>query len=942
VINEEFSNNECNNKPKKNLIRSNAEWENTFNALHDLIAIIDVNHRIKKVNKAMADRLNGKPEDFTGHTCFSLVHGTDLPPDFCPHSELLEDKKYHEKEIQIESLNGCYSVSVSPIFNNNDQFMGSVHVVKDITERKELEKSNNLLAAIVESSDNAIIGKDLNANITSWNKSAQKMYGYPSDEIIGKPISILLPTNLENDIDQIMEKIKNGESLKHYDTLRRRKDGSLIDVSLSVSPIVNIYGKVIGVSTIAHDITERKLAEKRKQELLESEQLLSEELQTSNEELQCTTEELRVANEELIDQTIELRDVNQALSENEEKFFKVFHANPAPMTISDENKFIDVNESYSKLTGYSRDELIGHNTAELNILDVNEREQYLNKSKEDGLINDIEFEMNTKFNEKRIITSSSEIIKLNGKTRFISFNYDITERKQAEAELNKYREQLEEMVEARTFELEQTNNSLNQSKEHYLTLFNSIDEGFCTVEVIFDDNNNPIGYRFLEVNPAFENQTGLFEAQGKLMRDLAPDHEEHWFEIYGKIALTGKPMRFVNEAEALDRWYDVYAFKLGGDESREVAILFNDITKFKKSENALKLSNIYNRSLLEASLDPLVTIGPDGKITDVNNSTEVATGFSRDEIIGTDFSDYFTEPNKAKEGYKQVFKEGFVKDYSLEIKHKNGQLTPVLYNASVYKDDSNNVIGVFASARDITERKEAEKVLKIRLDELARSNAELEQFAYVSSHDLQEPLRMIASYLQLLERKYKGKLDAKADKYINFSVDGATRMQNLIDDLLAFSRVTTQADELKPTDLEPIYTEVLSNLEVLINENNAILKHDPLPIIIADKTQISQVFQNLINNAIKFRSEEQPKINISVTEKDNQWLFAVQDNGIGIDPKHSDRIFEVFKRLHKKRDYPGTGIGLAICKKIIERHGGLIWVESELGKGSIFYFTLPK
>jgi light-regulated signal transduction histidine kinase (bacteriophytochrome) len=167
-------------------------------------------------------------------------------------------------------------------------------------------------------------------------------------------------------------------------------------------------------------------------------------------------------------------------------------------------------------------------------------------------------------------------------------------------------------------------------------------------------------------------------------------------------------------------------------------------------------------------------------------------------------------------------------------------------------------------------------------------------------------------------------------------------MQNLIDDILDFSRITTRAKELNPTDLEPIYKEVLSNLKVSIDENKAIISHDPLPVVMADKTQISQVFQNLINNAIKFRSNDQPKINISVKKEENQWIFAVHDNGIGINPKHSDRIFEVFKRLHKKREYTGTGIGLAICKKIIERHGGHIWVESELGKGSIFYFTLPK
>ena len=200
---------------------------------------------------------------------------------------------------------------------------------------------------------------------------------------------------------------------------------------------------------------------------------------------------------------------------------------------------------------------------------------------------------------------------------------------------------------------------------------------------------------------------------------------------------------------------------------------------------------------------------------------------------------------------------------------------------------------------------------------------------------------MIASYLQLLERKYKGKLDFKADKYIKFSVDGATRMQNLIDDILDFSRVTTHAKEFELTDLESIYKEVTSNLEVSIRENKAIISHDSLPVVMVDKTQIVKFF-NLINNAIKFRSKNQPKINISVKKGDDHWLFAVKDNGIGMDLKHSDRIFEVFKRLHKKIDYPGTVIGLAICKKIIERHSGSICVVSELGKGSIFYFTLPK
>jgi PAS domain S-box-containing protein len=372
-----------------------------------------------------------------------------------------------------------------------------------------------------------------------------------------------------------------------------------------------------------------------------------------------------------------------------------------------------------------------------------------------------------------------------------------------------------------------------------------------------------------------------------------------------------------------------------------LSAIVRDITESIKNKEAVRLSNIYNRSLIEASLDPLVTIGHDGKITDVNTSTEVVTGYSQDELIGTDFMDYFTESDKAKKGYQEVFKEGFVSDYALEIRHKNGSITPVLYNASVYKDESGEVIGIFAAARDITERKKAEEILRLKLEELRRSNEELEQFAYVSSHDLQEPLRMISSYLQLLKRRYEGNIDEKADKYIYYAVDGAARMQVLINDLLEFSRVTTRAGETTPTDCEFILNQTLSNLDLYIKENRATVSHNLLPEVMADSTQLAQVFQNLIINGIKFHSEEAPIINICAEKKASEWVFSVQDNGIGIDPQYSEKIFEVFKRLHNKEAYPGTGIGLAVCKKIVERHGGRIWVESELGKGSTFYFTLP-
>ena len=365
-------------------------------------------------------------------------------------------------------------------------------------------------------------------------------------------------------------------------------------------------------------------------------------------------------------------------------------------------------------------------------------------------------------------------------------------------------------------------------EKQYLTLFNSIDEGFCTVDVIFDDNNKPIDYRFLEINPAFEGQTGLIKAEGKLMRDLAPDHEEYWFEIYGKIALTGKPMRFVNEAKALNRWYDVYAFKIGDDEDREVAILFNDITKFKETENELR----------------------------------------------------------------------------------------------EYQDT-------------------LEEKVKKRTEELAKSNDELKHFAYVASHDLREPLRMITSFLQLLERRYMDQLDQDANEFIGFAVDGAKRLDEMIKDLLEFSKVTQKKIEFKKVDINKVLEQTKLNLKYAIDVNNAKINYNTLPTVYGDEMLIGLLFQNIISNSIKYRSKVSPKIDITATKQSNKYLFAIKDNGIGMSPEHLERIFTIFQRLHSKDEYEGTGIGLAIAEKIVIQHGGKIWAESEPGKGTTFYFTIP-
>lgn len=226
-------------------------------------------------------------------------------------------------------------------------------------------------------------------------------------------------------------------------------------------------------------------------------------------------------------------------------------------------------------------------------------------------------------------------------------------------------------------------------------------------------------------------------------------------------------------------------------------------------------------------------------------------------------------------------------------------------------------------------------------EELARSNQDLEQFAYAASHDLQEPLRMVATYTQLLAERYKGKLDSDADKYIHYAVDGALRMQKLVQDLLAFSRVGRHGIALESTDCNTVLELSLSNLNAAIQESGAVIRHGPLPVVMADSSQLVQVFQNLIGNAIKFRGSEAPSIQVNAEATANEWIFSVTDNGIGIPPEQTENVFVIFRRLHTHAEYPGNGIGLSVCKKIVERHGGRIWVKSEPGRGSNFQFTLP-
>jgi light-regulated signal transduction histidine kinase (bacteriophytochrome) len=272
---------------------------------------------------------------------------------------------------------------------------------------------------------------------------------------------------------------------------------------------------------------------------------------------------------------------------------------------------------------------------------------------------------------------------------------------------------------------------------------------------------------------------------------------------------------------------------------------------------------------------------------------------------------------------------------------KDGKNVDVSVTISPIRDGSGAIVGASKIARDITESKRAEKKLAEKMEELARSNADLEQFAYVASHDLQEPLRMVAAYTQLLAERYRGKLDENADKFIGYACEGALRLQALVQDLLAFSRTGRNCAACGRVDCNEVMEEILLSLGPAMQESGAVVTHAALPVVWADRSQLAQVFQNLIANAIKFRGKEPPAVSVQAEKAGEQWLFSVSDNGIGIAPEYAENIFVVFQRLHTRTEYPGNGIGLAICKKIVERHGGKIWVEAQAGHGSIFKFTMP-
>jgi PAS domain S-box-containing protein len=785
----------------------------------------------------------------------------------------------------------------STLFTDDDGIVRANVSIRDISDGKHSEKQMEYSPYLLSLVNDSVIGVDSNFRINYWNKGAEEMYGWSESEALGKTtIELLRPDYAPNEREKIIHDLVH-ENLSKATINTLHQNGSQVIIEVNLIRIINDSGDTSGYFFVHRDVTEREKLEKE-------------------------------------------------LKESENKYRNLTEFSTDYIYVFDKNlHFVYMNNQALKFAGKKPDEIIGKGLKDIFPPEVS---KHMKKSIlsvfDSGETFSREAQYDLPIGVQWLNTSLIPIKDADSNINFVmGISRDITQYKLVEMDLKEREEHLELLT-------DNMNDLILQIDEKGIITYSSPSlnqlSGFKPHEVVgknaFDFVHPDEQEKIINV---FQKAISAKRDETIELRIKKSDDNYIWVEA------SGKPV------------YD----RRGNFEA--VVLVIRDISRRKKVERKLKktLDNLeelveqrtkdltllqyYNRNLFDTAFDPLVTIDLDGKITDVNVAAEEITGYSRYEIIGSCFLDFFINPEDAMAVYQHILKEGFIKGYSLEIKNKDGTITPVLYNAILIKDCSGEVTGIFAATHDITDVKKAENKLKEywesleeevkqRTEELAKSNADLKQFTYIASHDLREPLRMITTFLQLLERRYKDQLDDDALEFIGYAVDGAKRLDKMIMDLLEYSRVANIELMFNDIDVEEVIDKLMLNLNVLINENTAIITHDKLPILRADENQMILLFQNLIANSIKYRSDKQPEIHVSAFKEGNHYVFRVEDNGIGIDPKHFERIFTIFQRLHPHEEYEGSGIGLSIAQRIVHQHGGEIWLESEPGIGSAFCFTI--
>jgi len=764
-----------------------------------------------------------------------------------------------------------------------DPVSGKLYAIaRDISERKsaqiKLEESEEKYRDLFDNAYDIIQGIDSHGKILYTNNAWKKATGFSEDEIRIKTIFEIIHPDYLHQYKEIFEKIIQGNNIAEYEFAYLTKDKQKIIVNGS-STVKMQDGKFLFSRGIFRDVTQKKIDE---------------------------------------------NNLNKSISElkkSEQQIQAIFNSAPDPVIVIDsESKILKWNPKAETVFGWKTSDVVEKYLYEF-IIPSRYRERhkegmrrFLTLGKSEILNKTYEIEA---INQKGIefpVSLSISSYTMEDKYFFIGFVRDITENKKN--------------LEALKF------------SESFL---NSIIENIPNMIVVKKAEN----LEFVRYNRAAENLLGYSKNEliGKNDYDFFPKNEADFFTANDKKVLkTGKLLEIEEEA--------IHTKNKGVRllETKKVPIQSNgkpvyllsisrDITEQKKSEK--RIAEL--AAIVESSDDAIISTSLKGIILSWNKAAEKIFGYPSGEAVGKPVT-IIMQPEQMEEFNKiqdKLLQGEQPINYDTEKVRKDGTKIIVSLTVSLIKNNAGNVTALSLISRNITEKKKMEAKLLTVSEELKRSNIELEQFAYIASHDLQEPLRMVTSYLQLLEKRYKDKLDQDAQDFIDYAVDGSKRMRTLILSLLEYSRIN-RVKPFENIDLNILLKEVLENLSTSIKENKAIIRIDKLPTIKGDPVLITQLFQNLIENGIKFRNSKNPEIIISGKQINGEYLFSVKDNGIGIAEEYMDKLFVIFKRLHSNEKYPGTGMGLAICKKIVEKHGGKIWVESEVGKGSTFYFTIKE
>ncbi len=621
--------------------------------------------------------------------------------------------------------------------------------------------------------------------------------------------------------------------------------------------------------------------------------------------------------------------------------------NEGAVTISEDGGILYSNQTFARLMGTSLEKVFGSNIEDfIGTEGIPDFRNLLYRSKQ-GPVRD-RFDFRAKDGTTVPIQLSVSYMANVGTPTYCIVAADLTERIKAEEELSHAYEGLEVKVQERTSDLLATTNALQETKARLETILEKI-----PVAVVILEPDGKVVFFNEEVNRQYRKEAATFDSASAFLQfpTFHPDGSRYAADEYpiARTLRTGEPV--LNEIIKFERsdgtlgYANSNAVAVRDFEGKITAVigLRFEITEQMEAERALQAEQNRMHRILDSLPVGISVIDPNGRPTIMNR---VINDFilsvpqaSPNKIDYEEVVAYLPGseiPLKANEWpIARALRNGeSVSGEELELRRTDGSTISILC-FGVPINDEDEIIGGIEAFVDITNQKKAERAL-------AHSNEELQQFAYVASHDLQEPLRMVISYLSLLKKRYRDELDDQAKDYIDYAVDGGKRMKALIDDLLQYSRVETKVKPSSPVDMNEVASRTLMNLELPIKENGAEIIVENLPTVNGDRMQLGQVLQNLVSNAIKFRGEARPEVRIGCSLDHEKWVFSVKDNGIGIDMDYAGRIFQMFQRLHSNDRYEGTGVGLAIVKKIVERHGGKVWVESQLGKGSTFFFSIPK